>query len=160
MHLTKTKRLLATGCCAVLFSGCAAGLFLNKDQDLPKASAQNPAVRCVCFWQPGEGRGIDNLPTRGFIGRILFLTRNSHIPVAVDGDVRVFLFDDQGTRQEQVKPIHQFDFVGGAWRKYLVNTQFGPAYNVFIPYVRKGQHQTKGALQFPLTQTEAPAIYS
>ena len=103
--------------------------------------------RIICIWRQGEGKGLDNLPTRGFAGQIFFFSGEQSEPVAVDGDIRIYLFDDQGTQEDQSKPIHQFDFQNRSWNNFLKNTNVGPAYHVFIPYTRKGKHQANCSLR-------------
>ena len=41
-----------------------------------------------------------------------------------------------------------------------MKTQFGPAYNVFIPYTRDGHHKTECALRVRLADEEMPTIFS
>jgi hypothetical protein len=127
--------------------------------DMPKATAKNPAVKIVCIWEPAEGQGVDGLPTRGFAGQIFFFTRNS-TPAQVDGTVRVYLFDDQGSVQEQGKPIHQFDFLGEAWTAHLTKSMLGPSYNVFIPYVARQPWHANCSLRVRFTPEDGPTIYS
>jgi hypothetical protein len=142
-------------------SGCAAAHWWKAgEDDFEKATARNPAVQIACLWQPAEGRGLDGLPARGFAGQIIFLTQSSPTPVTVDGDVRIFLFEDQGTYEEQVRPIHQFDFVDGAWATHLRPTAWGAAYQIFLPYVRKGHHEAKCSLRVRLKPKEGPTIFS
>jgi hypothetical protein len=162
MNATLHRNGLALMCVfLVALSGCAVnGLWKLKKDEFRKADARNPAVQIVCLWQPAEGLGLDNLPTRGFAGQIIFLTQDSPTPVEIDGDVRVYLFDDQGTMEEQAKPLHQFDFVDGTWRGYLKKTAWGPTYQVFIPYVRKGSHEAKCVLRVRLTPKAGPTIVS
>jgi len=110
------------------------------------ATLEDPAVRVLCMWQPVEGRGLDDLPTPGFAGQIAFLTAGSPEPVRVEGDVSVYLFDDQGTEAEQQRPLRRFNFLGGAWQMHEQETSWGPTYQIFIPYVREGTHQARCAL--------------
>jgi hypothetical protein len=142
-------------------TGCAApGLWTFGDNHPAKADADNPAVKIVCLWQTAEGRGLDNLPARGFAGQILFLTQGSPTPVEVAGDVRIYLFDDQGPPAEQTKPIHQFDFRNGAWQNYLKRTAWGPTYQLFIPYTRPGEFAANCQLRVRLTPDNGPTILS
>ena len=97
---------------------------------------------------------------RGLAGQVFFFTRDSVSSVAVDGDVRIFMFDDQGTEEEQSVPLHQFDFKDNTFRSFLSPTQFGPAYQLFIPYSRKGRHQAELAVRVRLAQPGAPPIFS
>ena len=148
-------------CLAV--SGCTTtGLLsgLTRKTEFVKATPNNPAVRCLCLWEPAEGTGVDDQPARGVSGQIFFFTRSSVSPVVVDGDVRIFLFDDQGETGDQAVPLHQFDFKDGAWQAQLTTTQFGPAYQVFVPYSRKGHHLATLALRVRLTPKNGPVIFS
>lgn len=106
-----------------------------------KADAKNPAAKVICIWQPAEGRGLDELPSRGFAGQIVFLTAKSPTPVEVEGDVTVYLFDDHGPPDQRALPLHVFRFVDGSWQTHLIPTAWGPTYQLFIPYVRKGSHR-------------------
>ncbi len=125
------------------------------------AGPEHPVERIICVWQPGEGRGLDNLPCRGFAGQIFFFTHSLPMPVVGNGMVQVFLFDDQGPPEEQVKPLHVFEFTREAWNQLLVETQLGPAYNVFIPYVRKGMHEAECALVVRLVPEDgSPPVLS
>lgn len=144
-------------------SGCAtSSLFssLSHKEDVPKATSKNPAVRCLCLWEPAEGTGVDNKPARGVAGQIFFFTRDSVSSVAVEGDVRIFVFDDQGTEEEQSKPLHQFDFKDNTFQAFLTPTQFGPSYQLFVPYSRKGRHQAELAVRVRLAQDGAPPVFS
>lgn len=121
-----------------------------------KATADNPVTRIICLWQPANGLGLDDLPTRGFAGQIVFLTSQSPTPVEVDGDVSVYLFDDQGPSEHRAKPLHDFRFVGGSWQTHLKQTTWGPTYQIFVPYVRKGDHRAACSLAVRLDPREGP----
>lgn len=144
-------------------SGCTTSSLFSKlmhKQKFVKATAANPAVRCLCLWEPSEGVGVDNKPARGVSGQIFFFTRSDAASVVVDGDVRIFVFDDQGSADDQTQPLHQFDFVAGTWQAHLTSTQFGPAYQLFVPYSRKGRHQAELALRVRLTPPNGLPLYS
>lgn len=162
--MMRHSSLIIFGLCAcVIIPGCTTTGLLSKfsfRKENPKATAANPAVRILCMWQPADGVGVDDKPARGVAGQIFFFTRNSVTPVEVDGDVRIFLFDDQGSEAQQGMPLHEFDFVKGAWNAQLVNTQFGPAYQLFVPYSRKGRHQAELAVRVRLTPLNGPTVFS
>jgi hypothetical protein len=146
-----------------LLSGCTTGGLFSSwkhKEQFQKATPSNPVVRCLCLWEPAEGTGVDNKPARGLAGQIFFFTRDSVSSVAADGDVRIFMFDDQGTEEEQGVPLHQFDFRDNTFRAFLAPTQFGPAYQLFVPYSRKGRHQAELAIRVRLAQpgTAAPVF--
>jgi hypothetical protein len=141
--------------------GCAGLKPLElTNKDFPKTTAQNPATEMLVIWQPAEGRGMKGLPARGFAGQILFFTGQQTSPVQVDGDVRIYLFDDKGTADQQTKPIHQFDFKPEAWSTHLYAGTLGPAYQVFIPYTNDDHSQSKCALRVRFQPAAGPVIYS
>lgn len=145
------------GCCA---SGCAALQLPWGKERFAKASSQNPVVQIVCLWEQAEGRDPDNVPCRGFAGQIMFLGNRHATPVEIEGDIRIYLFDDFGTVEEQSKPLHQFDFNHDAWKIHLTKSAVGPSYSVFVPYTRRGQHNPKCSLRLRLTPKSGPVIFS
>lgn len=143
-----------------LCSGCATLSFPWDGHRFPQASARNPVVRIVCLWEPAEGRDPDGLPCRGFAGQILFLANRNALPVQAHGDVRIYLFDNVGTPEEQSRPLHQFDFASEAWQLHLSKSAVGPTYSVFIPYTRRGQYNAKCTLRMRFHQKDGPVIFS
>ncbi|NOX53663.1 MAG: hypothetical protein GXP27_04350 [Planctomycetes bacterium] len=142
-------------------SGCAALSWLQHDQpNLVLADAEHPIERIICIWQPAEGHGLDGLPCRGFAGQIFFFTRGVPTPVVANGEVQIFVFDDQGTPEEQTKPLHEFEFTQEAWTRLLQETQLGPAYSLFVPYTRQGQHEAHCALLVRLKPIDGPPVTS
>lgn len=141
----KTRIATILSCLAVMtlsVTGCSSTkslVDLRKDE-FQWASASNPAVQIVTIWEPAEGNDLDGMPTRGFAGQLIFIGRDS-TPLAIDGDMKIYVFDNIGTRDQQSKPIHRFDFSSDAWNLHLVNGSLGPSYNLFIPYTRKGEHR-------------------
>lgn len=146
-----------------LLTGCATtGLASNAGaaKKFVKATPQNPAVKCLCVWQTAEGYDAQGKPCRGVAGQVFFFNRDSAIPVMVDGDVRVFVFDDQGTEADQVKPLSQIDIDRQTWNAQLTSTQFGPAYRLFVPYVRPGRHQAQLGVRLRMTPDSGPVVFS
>jgi hypothetical protein len=152
------------GCLFLTLSSCSSLDILRPTwtrNDFTIADEKNPAVKMLCAWEPVEGTGLDGIPTRGFAGQILFFNHQNAEPVVVEGDVRIFLFDDVGTPSEQAKPIRQFDFKGQSWNLHANQTTLGPSYNVFIPYTRENyRYLTNCALRVRLTPKNGPTIYS
>ncbi|MBM81072.1 MAG: hypothetical protein CMJ78_10820 [Planctomycetaceae bacterium] len=141
--------------------GCSTTELFHRDNDFEEATVRNPANRCVALWTPTEGHGLNNEPCRGFAGQVFFFPRGSSEPVQVNGKVRVYVFDDQGEVEEQTKPVHQFDFEAGAWNTYLHDSQFGPCYQLFIPYTRKGNHKAECVVRLRMKPDDGgPTVYS
>ncbi len=157
---TRTLTGLLCGCLLLTSVGCAT-FHLPFGQDrMQKATARNPVVQIICIWQPSEGRDPSGRPCRGFAGQILFLANRGSLPVQVDGDVRIYLFDDQGATEEQTKPLHQFDFDSATWAPHLTKGTLGPTYSVFVPYMRLGTNEAKCALRVRLKADDQPAVFS
>lgn len=142
-------------------AGCATmKLSAFKTEKHVKANAENPVSQVVCVWQPAKGRGLDELPGRGFAGQIVFLTAKSPTPVEVEGDVTIYLFDDHGTPEQRGRPLHEFRFVEGSWQTHLIPTAWGPTYQLFIPYVRKGPHRASCSLVVKIETSEGRRVTS
>ncbi len=153
--------LAVVGLLLALGSGCSGlPILKSKRAQIPEANSKNPVVRVISVWEPSEGQGLDGLPTRGFAGQLLFFTPGNNSPVRVNGDVRIYLFDDQGTPEERSKPIHQFDFVGDAWTVHLQNGALGPSYHLFIPYTKRHPYQCRCSLRARLTPKDGPPVFS
>jgi hypothetical protein len=140
--------------------GCAHVDVLAWARGIPEANEKNPVFNIVSVWEPSEGRNVNGMPARGFAGQLFFFTRLSATPVKVKGDVRVYVFDDQGTVDTQAKPIHQFDFLGDAWTAHLQDSTLGPSYNVFIPYTGEVTWLANCQIRLRLTTELGDVIYS
>src|SRR5438552_2095274 len=108
------SRLAVVGSILAL-AGCATpGLFKMSKDDFPKAGPKNPVIRILGLWEPAEGMAM-NKSSRGFSAQILFFSQNSDLAAQVDGDVRIYVFDDQGEPDDQAMPFHQFDYSAALW---------------------------------------------
>lgn len=146
---------------ACLLCGCASTGFLKLGKaDYPKATRENPVVQLMALWQPSSGVGNEMRSCRGFAGQIMFITANSPTPAEVEGEVTVWLFDDQGTPEEQAKPIHKFIFPAEIWKQYGKNGPLGMTYTIFVPYTRKGSHEARCTLLVGFAQKEGATIQS
>lgn len=153
----RAPELLCIGILALAISGCQTlGLDLIGDDAKPVRNVRE----IVCLWEPAEGIGLDGLPTRGFAGQLLFFEPGSDAPVLVEGDVMIYVFDDQGTPEEQSRPLHQFEFPSPVWQTFARDTNLGPAYQIFIPYSRKGGHYADCAIRVRLTGPEQLPVWS
>ncbi|MEZ6057791.1 MAG: hypothetical protein R3C01_13920 [Planctomycetaceae bacterium] len=134
---------------------------LLKKNRMTIADTKHPVDEIISIWEVGEGRGLDGLPTRGFAGQLLFFTNGIDEPIVGNGDIRIYVFDDQGTEDEQTRPLHQFDFPAVAFNAFLREANIGPGYQIFIPYTRKGGHQAECSLRIRYTPVDGGApVYS
>ncbi|WP_397568135.1 hypothetical protein [Schlesneria sp. T3-172] len=153
------SRLVCLGVMLGQIAGCAT-FHIPFSKKIPKASASDPVVQILCLWQQAEGRDPDGYPCKGFSGQILFLSSKAATPVQCEGDVRIYLFDDLGTPEEQTKPLRQFDFDSGSWKIHLTETSLGPTYSVFVPYVRRGVKDANCALRVRLKPSYGQFVFS
>jgi hypothetical protein len=144
---------------ALLVSGCGS-IPLFSGTRYVEADARHPVMEVLCVWEAAEGRGLDHLPSRGFGGQILFFANGLKEPVKVNGDVRIYVFDEEGVDGDPSKPLHQFDFPAAVWASYLRPSNLGASYQIFIPYTRKGLHAAKCTLRVRFTPEGGLPVYS
>ncbi|HWL08159.1 MAG TPA: hypothetical protein VNQ76_07140 [Planctomicrobium sp.] len=157
--LSALTLMLSVGCQQMFLQPVSAWKRI-KQESLPIASAEHPVYEVICMWEPGEGTGLDGLPARGFVGKIMFFAHGINPPVRVNGDVRIYLFDDHGTQEEQQHPIHQFNFDDKAFQTFLTESNLGAAYQLFIPYTRSGTQRATCSLRIRLTSPDSKPVYS
>lgn len=147
---------------AATLAGCSGRNAFNAGNLLPGKKKTQPIAKIVCVWEAAEGRNPKGLPCRGMAGKVLFFTPGSERPVKVEGDGRVvvYCFDDQGSRDEQAKPIHKFQFALNAWNLHYREGALGPSYDVFIPYMRDVSHQVNMTAHVRLVPKEGPLATS
>ena len=142
-------------------SGCTSlGNFHLGQERIPQASPKNPIVQVLAMWQPGEGPGIDNKTTRGFVGTMYFFTSKSPIAAKTSGSVSVYLFDDQGAEDEQVKPLHHFIWESKDIAQLGQPGKLGQSYTIFIPYTRPGFHKAQCSLRVTYTPDAGSPVNS
>jgi hypothetical protein len=164
-HATRRRLFSSTtliGLSVVLSTvGCASVPFFgSKSIKFEQADAKNPAVEILAFWQASEGPGPKGVPVRGFGAQIYFFAQSKETPVAVDGSVRIYLFDDHGTAKNQSEPVAVFDFDAAHWKSGAHNSPLGAAYSIFVPYPRNDFHQATCSLRIRFQPTAGPTIYS
>ncbi len=154
----RTSFVLLAVCMLLTSVGCSS---LTAQRTNFKAATQlNPAVRCLCLWQQAEGLGPNGRQCRGFAGQVFFFAGQDDIPVTVDGDVKVYVFADAGSATDQGKPVHQANFTGAEMRATLSKTQFGPAYNLFVPCPTADYHEASCALRLRLNRPDGSHLFS
>lgn len=162
--MRSTLSVLLSVALLTAFSGGCSSLQMSRltggSPELTHEDASKPAVRALCVWQEARGQNQNGQTARGFGGQIYFFNAVDSMPVVVDGDVRIFLFDDEGTPEEQAKPIGEFDFPREMWRGMLHDSQFGPAFSVFIPYPKPGFHEVGCSLRLRLTRPDGSKLFS
>lgn len=153
-------RSIAAACVLLILAGCATpGFFKLSKEKFPKTGPKNPVIRILGMWEPAEGMAYGK-SCRGFNAQILFFGQNSDTPAQVDGDVRIYVFDDQGTPEQQAMAFHEFDYPAATWNAFLFNGPLGATYSVFIPYTHPGVHEAKCSLRIRYTPKAGLPAYS
>lgn len=130
-----------------LGTGASFGMKWPGAKVTPHEGPNNPVVKVLSIWQPASGVDPEGKSARGFAGQIMFFTGKDQAISIVEGGVKIYVFDDQGSVDEQVKPIHIWEFKPEVWKALKVDSQMGPTYQVFIPYTRKGTHEANCSLR-------------
>jgi hypothetical protein len=159
MKTRRLSRLVAVSTLLIL-AGCASpGVFKFSKQDFPKSGPKNPVVRILGMWEPAKGM-FEGKSCRGFSAQVLFFAQHGDLPAQVDGDVRIYVFDDQGKEEDRATPFHEFVDPAETWNAFLSNGPLGATYSVFIPYSRPGFHEANCALRIRYSPKTGFPTYS
>lgn len=144
-----------------LFSsvGCSS-LSLPHFGNSPAASVSRNPSRCLCLWQPVKTEDASGQPVQGFGGQVYFFEAGSEEPVEVEGDVRVFVFDDVGTPEQQARPKTVKDFDPFVWKSFRTTSQVGTNYSLFVPYDEASQYESVCSLRLRLVQPDGTQVFS
>jgi hypothetical protein len=145
----------------LLFSsvGCSS-LSLPHFGNSPAASVSRNPSRCLCLWQPVKTEDASGQPVQGFGGQVYFFEAGSEEPVEVEGDVRVFVFDDVGTPEQQARPKTVKDFDSFVWKSFRTRSQVGTNYSLFVPYDEASQYESVCSLRLRLVQPDGTQVFS
>ncbi len=144
-----------------LFSsiGCSS-LSLPHFGNSPAATVSSNPARCLCLWQPVKTEDASGQPVQGFGGQVYFFEAGSEKPVEVEGDVRVFVFDDVGTPAQQARPKDVKDFDSFVWKSFRNESQVGTNYALFVPYDKADKYEAVCSLRLRLTQPDGTQLFS
>lgn len=151
--------LIAVSLFLVSHIGCAS-LELPGRGHSATADASRTAMRCLCLWQPVETVDPAGQPVRGFGGQVYFFTADSEVPVAVTGDVRVYVFDDVGTPEQQTRPKDVQNYDPLVWKSFETESQVGINYAMFVPYHQASKYETICSLRLRLVRPDGTQLFS
>jgi len=151
--------LAATSLFLFSSSGCTSLSLPHFGEAKTENVVAKPA-RCLCLWQPVNAEDDAGQPVRGFGGQIYFFAAGSEEPIEVDGAVRVFVFDDVGTPEQQARPKDIQDYDAFVWKSLLANSQFGSNYTVFVPHAAASKYESICSLRLRLDQPDGSQLFS
>jgi len=98
-------------------------------------------VRLVSSWTQAVHHNGGTQPKRGFGGRIVFFSRESDLPVRVDGQLVVYAFDETDRASHETHPTKRFIFPAEQFTRHESSTKLGPSYSVWLPWDAVGGPQ-------------------
>ncbi|MBX3444423.1 MAG: hypothetical protein KF774_18635 [Planctomyces sp.] len=147
--------LIVAAASGLLAGGCTSLASVSRWFDkVPVADANHPVMDLSCIWQQGTGRTPEGLPCRGFCGQLMFVTAGNRVPAIVNGHVAIYVFDNVGGVNEQSKPLSVFEFTPQEWAQFARRTNLGMTYQLFVPYMRRGEHRAECHLRVKYTPAE------
>lgn len=149
-------------------AGCSTSSFMKTSGAILKApinmvsgdSHPQSIGKILCLWEPAEGQGLDEKPSRGFAGQVMFFEHGNPTPVKVVGDVTIYQYKDYDPDAEEHTLLHTFRFDSGAWQVHRTKGTLGDSYNVFLPFAQKHKDRTTCALRVELTLKNGRKISS
>lgn len=114
----------------------------------------------LCLWEAAEGQGLDEKPSRGFAGQVMFFEHGNPTPVQIAGDVVIYQYKNYDPDAEEHTLLHTFRFDSGAWQAHRARGTLGDSYNVFLPFADKHKERVTCALRVELTLENGRKISS
>ena len=118
-------------------------------------------VRIVALWEASHGKGVDEKPSRGFAGQILFFGPKSETGARVRGHVNIYQYDEfDNASEEELTPLHTFSFHPDTWDLHHTEGTLGHSYSCFIPYMRKHKEQVNCGLKVEFVSEDGQSVSS
>jgi hypothetical protein len=154
--------------CGIWIAGCSSSTLMRASSSMVNAPSSvleamrgpRAVSKMLCLWEAAEGQGLDEKPSRGFAGQILFFAHGEASPIKVKGKVRIFEYLDFSPDQQDPTPAHIFVFDAGAWDVHHTESTLGHSYNVFLPYVRKDKGHAVCALRVEIETEDGRKVSS
>jgi hypothetical protein len=100
----------------------------------------------------------DEVPVRGFGGRLMFYAREDAKPVKVKGSLVVYAFDETGRDPRNVRPNRKFVFSEEEFDKHHSESKIGHAYSIWLPWDRVGGPQAEISLLVRFTPKDGGMV--
>jgi hypothetical protein len=133
--------IAASGCQTMPDGTKSWGIGPPKVQESKYAAPTKMAV----IWAPAVLNQPGQVPTRGFGGRVYFYD-GANNPVAVEGQLIVYAYDDTVPAAGGKTPERKFAFTPEQFTQHYSPTQLGAAYSIWLPWDAAGQPQMEISL--------------
>ena len=155
-----TSTLVALSLLSVA-SGCTSSAFLKDPGKLiGRPRIEQNVSRILCLWEPSQGTGLDDKPSRGFSGQVLFFGGREESAARISGAVRILVYDNFDASKDDPEPLHTFAFDAKAWDVHRREGSLGHSYSVFIPYNQKHKDTANCAVKVEYTSPEGHLVQS
>jgi hypothetical protein len=141
-RLNSFKQTIFIFVALAIFAGCAP-LKISKPNVWPFASEDPPGTptRIVASWTDTVLYQPNQVPMRGFGGRLLFYSGDKPEPIKVGGTLTVYVFDDTNSDQNNVKPDRKYVFTKDQLPAHFSKSKLGNSYSVWLPWDEMGGPQ-------------------
>jgi len=117
-------------------------------------------TRTVEFWSE-EVLTEPGMPgVRGFAGRVMFYNEKDAKPVAVDGTLTVFAFEDSDRNLGYTAPEKKFIYLPEQLQKYYSKSELGHSYSLWLPWDEVGGLERKLCLVARFEPRKGPPVVS
>ena len=144
-----------------LLTGCTQ-LNLKKPTVWPFASEEKPGepVRIACVWTDAVKYTPNEMPTRGFGGRLMFYGKEGTDPIKVDGTLVVYAFDESNRAASDARPDRKYVFTAESLALRHNKTDIGNSYSVWLPWDDAGQERKEISLIVRFLPANGPPLIS
>ena len=124
-----------------------------------KRSAEPTAIpqNIVALWKDDVMTSSGSEPARGLGGRLYFYDENNH-PIAVNGKLVVYAYDDSTQQQLNREPERKYVFEDSELQTHFSESDIGPSYSVWLPWDKAGGAHAEVSLIPMLTTAEGKVI--
>jgi hypothetical protein len=117
-------------------------LWPTSSQPKIKESRFATPVKTAVIWSPAVFNQVGKQSTRGFGGRIYFYDQKND-PIAVEGQLVVYVYNDSAPGGENKTPERKFAFTPEQFTQHYNPTQLGASYSIWIPWDPVGGPQVQ-----------------
>jgi hypothetical protein len=148
MNTRKPLPITVLSLLLVLFTGCTS-LSLKKPDVWPLNISDNkPGLpsQLITNWTDTILYPSNDVPVRGFGGRIMFYADGKKDPIKVNGTLVVYAFDESNRDSANVKPDRKFVFTKEQLATHYSKSKLGHSYSVWLPWDNAGGDQKEISL--------------
>jgi hypothetical protein len=144
-----------------LAAGCAP-LKISKPNVWPFTGEDSPGTptRIIASWTDTVLYQPNQVPLRGFGGRLIFYEGDKPEAIKVDGTLTVYAFDETNRDLNNVKPSRKYVFTKDQLPSHYSKSKLGHSYSVWIPWDEVGGPQKEISLIARFTPEKGSVVVS